>query len=204
MKISERFNLNKTQYELDFVDIDTNFDNPLFIDPYFLAQRNDPWSINASRTIRNFFQYIVRLIFNNRVNEARGVFTHLGEPNETCLGLSQGNPQGRGVGNVDADKIFNSILESRAVQTGILEDLEDCRIFVDYVDKDKISDMTTNIIRKHLIEYTKQQCKLWQIPLQNNVPTGFFWNREESEWENNYDEMLITSGASFLEREFSH
>lgn len=198
MKISERFNLNKTQYELDFIDIDTDYDNPLFLDPYFLAQRNDLWSINATRSVRSFFQHIVRLIFNGHTNEARDVFGHLSEPNETCLGLSQGNPQGRGVGRTDANKIFNSILQSQAVQTGILEDLEDCRILVDNVDKDKISDMTTNIIRKHLVDYTKQQCNLWQIPLQNNVPTGFFWNRNETEWQNIYDEMLIINYRKIL------
>lgn len=40
--------LNRTQNELDFVDIDIENDMPLFIDPYFLSIREDRWSINAN------------------------------------------------------------------------------------------------------------------------------------------------------------
>ena len=92
MKISEHFNLNKSQYELDFVDIDTNADLPLFLDPYFLSVRNDSWSIQASRTIRSFFSHFIALVRNNMLSEAQELFSHLHVPNETCLGMSSNNP----------------------------------------------------------------------------------------------------------------
>ena len=95
MKISEIFNLNKTQHELDFVDIDPNRDKPVFIDPFFLSTRNHPWCLDASRTIRNFFQYAIDLIKADEIEEARSVFIHLNEPNETCLGMSRSIPQAR-------------------------------------------------------------------------------------------------------------
>jgi len=66
MKISEIFNLGKTQFELNFVDIDIERDTQLFIDPYFLSTRPDPWSISASRTLTSFFEQFITLIRNGR------------------------------------------------------------------------------------------------------------------------------------------
>jgi len=43
MKISEVYNLNKSQHELDFVDIDIDIDRDtsLFIASFFLSAKND-------------------------------------------------------------------------------------------------------------------------------------------------------------------
>lgn len=146
MRISKIFNLNKSQPELDFTDIELNTDIMLFLDPHFLANRNDRWSQDATRTIRSFFQHLVTLLTNGKVEEARKLFSNLNEPNETCLGLSKNNPQGHGIGPEDTNKILESILHSKAIQSGLVDELEDCIIFVDNFNKDKLSDMTTNIL----------------------------------------------------------
>lgn len=198
MRISQKFNLGKTQHELDFVDIDTNRDAPLFIDPYFLSTRNNPWSISASRTVQNFFDYLLALIQQRQNTTALGLFDHLHEPNETCLGLSRGAPSGRGVGSEESQKIFESISGSRAAQTGLLEHLEDCTIFIDGIGKDKLSDMTTNLIRGHLIEYTKTQCEIWKIPLEQSVASGAIWNRALRRWEETHTDMLVVDGRKIL------
>lgn len=198
MRITRAFNLDLTQHEIDFVDIDTDRDTPLFIDPFFLGIRTDAWSVGASRTLRNFFQTFVELVREGDRPRARRLLDHLHEPNETCLGLSKRDPQGRAIGKIDADKLFASIVESNAIETGVVEDLEDFRLFIPGIDKDKVSDLTTNVIRKHLIEYTVSQCELWGIPLTANMPTGFFWNSTRRRWENEFSHALIVNGKRIL------
>lgn len=198
MRISERFNLQKRQPELDFIDIDTNADTPLFLDPFFLSLRNDNWSIEVTRTIRSFFQQVINLVRNNQVEEAKRLFAYLHEPNSTCLGLSRGNPQGRGVGRGDTDDIFDNIIESRAIQTGLIQDLEDNILFVTGFGKDKLSDMTTNIIRFQLLAYTENQCRLHGIQLNQDIPSGFYWNRRILRWEQTRTNILVIEGRQIL------
>jgi hypothetical protein len=198
MRVSEQYNLNKKQAELDFIDIDTGSDIPLFLDPFFLGLRNDKWSTEATRTIKSFFQQVINLVRADQISEAKSLFQYLTEPNSTCLGMSFGNPRGRGVGIGDTEVIFNNIIKSRAIQTGLIQDLEDNILFVDGFGKDKLSDMTTNIIRKHLIDYSIDQCILHSIPLENDVPSGFYWNRRQLRWEQSLQSMLVVNGKPIL------
>ena len=110
----------------------------------------------------------------------------------------QGRPQGRGVGFGDAAKLYASLQQSKAVRTGLVEDLEDCRIFIDGIDKDKVSDMTTAIIRKQLIEYTQQQASLNGISLRSGISSGFYWNSETGLWEAEHTDMLVIDGKKYL------
>ncbi len=198
MKISEIYRLNKSQAELDFIDIDINHDTPLFIDPFFLSLRQDNWSIESTRTIKSFFQRVLDLLAKGDNYRAKELFQHLHEPNTTCLGMSKGIPKGKGIGNKDTNDIFKNIVNSKAAKSGLIQDLEDSILFVDGFGKDKLSDMTTNIIQIHLIEYTQNQCLLHNIQMENNVPSGFYWNRQTMKWEQHYTKMLVIDSRIIL------
>lgn len=154
MRISKQFNLQKSQYELDFVDIDPSVDTPLFLDPYYISKCDFPFAIDAHSTLRSYFEFLLALLRGNKIQQAEELFSHLGESNDICMGMSRGKPRGHGMGPEDTEAIFKEILKSRAIKSGVMEDIEDFRIFVPNVDKDKVSDMTANIIKWHLIEYT--------------------------------------------------
>jgi hypothetical protein len=196
--ISEIYHLGKTQRELDFINIDPRRDFPVYLNPFVLSTRVDHFSVESIRTIRGFFQYNLDLIKNGQIELARSNFGHLNEPNETCLGMSKRTPQGRGVGEDNADDLFESILNSRALASGLVDNLEDTAIFIPGIGRDKVSDMTTNIIRANLIEYTQSQCDLLGIPLVPNVPSGFFWDSTNKRWDQTHTDMLIVGGKRIL------
>ena len=198
MKISELFNLGKTQFELDFVDIDTNKDTPLFLDPYFISKCEFPFAVSAYASIKSYFEFLLALLRGDELELAEELFSHLGESNDICLGMSTGNPRGHGMGPEDTKAIFEHLYGSRAMLTGIMEDIEDFRIFVPNVDRDKVSDMTANIIKKHLIDYTIEQCELYGIPLCDNVPSGMYWDSKHKMWDNQFMRRLIVDGRPIL------
>ncbi len=198
MKISKLYQLKKTQYELDFVDIDPSIDTPLFLDPYFISKCDFPFAEKAHYYIQTYFEHLLNLLKSGFVTEAEELFSHLGESNDICMGMSTGNPRGHGMGPDDAAAIFKSLYESKAMRTGIMEDIEDFRIFVPNVDKDKVSDMTANIIKWQLIQYTITQCELHGIPLTESVPSGMYWDANKRVWNNQYVRRLVIDNRPIL------
>ena len=121
MKISEKLMLNKTQFELDFVDIDIDTDLPLFIDSNLIRKYDSDFNAKLSNTMDSFFTYLLNTLSNNLDEKAKYLCSHLSEINETHLGLSRGISQGKGVGPLSAVKIFESLKNSQAIEDGILE-----------------------------------------------------------------------------------
>jgi hypothetical protein len=197
MLLSEYFHLVKSQPELDFVDVPVDSDILLFIDPFAISLRTDPWSQNCHEDIVNYFQNLIEIIRSGDNEEARRQLTHLGECNETRLGFSRGNPDGAGIGPGQSEKIFQALTESSAVRTGFVSSLEECELLVNGIARDKISDMTTNIIKKQLTEYTFQQCNLWDLPT-SRVPLKPFYNRYTRDWESGYFDLPVANEKPVL------
>jgi hypothetical protein len=185
VRFSDHFGLNRSQAELDFVDIPLDTDVPLFVDPYAISLEHDPWFIECNNLIVGFFQLVVDSIVRDETDRARRLLAYLREPNETHLGLSSGRPRGNGVGSDQAGQIYERLARSRAVRTGTLRDLADAELVIPGISHDKISDITTNIIRRPLIAYTEAQCDLFGIPTRQ-VPSGVYWDGEREAWRNAY------------------
>lgn len=198
MKISEILGIGKTQFELDFVDIDVDGDLPLFIDPIYISKANTPMINKMYSTLNNFFEYLMDLINTGNITEARSIFMNLNEVNDIHLGLSKNESRGNGIGKKYQKEIFDNILNTAKKHEGLLNQIQDIKIFVQGIDRDRISDMVSNIIKKELIEYTKQQCELNNIRLTPGVQTGFFWNATTRSWENKLDNMLVIDGRRII------
>lgn len=194
---SSYFGIKKTQAELDFVDINLNLDTPLYLDPYALTTREDEWSIECHQLVVSYFQSILLAIKNNDSVKGVRLLSHLGEPEETKLGVSKEGNKGRGIGSFQASELFKALQNSKAAKSGLLEDISDFALFIPLIGRDKISDMTTNIIRGALITYTQTQCDLFGIPMQN-VPSGFYWDIQQTEWRQSYVNLPVCNNAKVI------
>ena len=194
---SKHFKLGKSQGELDFVNIDLNKDIALFVDPFAISQRPDSWSQNCHALLMTFFQKVVDCIRAGRDDEARELLSHFREPNETRFGLSRGAPHGAGIGSQQANQLFDALRVSNAVKTGFISSLEECELMIEGIGSDKISDLTTNVIRGKLAEYTLEQCKLHGVPTQQ-VALGPHFSLASHQWTNAYYDLPVVSGKAVL------
>lgn len=140
MRISEHYSLGRTQPSLDFVDVDIRGDTRVYIDPHAFRYIDSDWANECVSLLQNFFDTIMQAIRSGHHDRARALLASLNEPNETHLGLSAGRAQGRGMGRDLARDAWRSLSQSRAVGSGLLEDLEDTILFVEGIGFDIISD----------------------------------------------------------------
>jgi hypothetical protein len=198
MRVSEYFQLGRRQPSLDFVDIDTRKDVSVFLEPAAIRQLPDDWGKQCEIMLTTFFDSILDAIRLDDPKQLRYLMMGpLGEPNETHLGWSKGNSRGRGIGEKRANAIIESLRKSKAVHSGLLEDLEDTALFVKQIGPDIISDITTNISRGMLIAYTQGVAEHHGIPLEE-VPSGPVWNPDRQEWESGFTQLPVATGGKLL------
>ena len=97
-----------------------------------------------------------------------------------------------------AKTVWEGLSASRAVQSGLLEDLEDTILFISHIGHDIISDITTNIIRGPLIRYTQDVAAYYNIPLQQQVVSGRIWHSGTRNWTQEYTALPVTEYGPLL------
>jgi hypothetical protein len=196
-RVSQHFKLGRTQATLDFVDVDVIGDTRLFVDPRAIERLQTDWGQWCLDLVRDFFERVLAAVRDGRQKDGLRLLYGLGEPNQTHLGMSRGAAKGSGVGKTLASELWEALSKSQARRSGLLEHLEDTALLVEGISLDRVSDITTNIIREPLIEYTKEQCVLYGIPTEQ-VGGGATWDYQTGAWEPEQYEMLPTSPGGAL------
>jgi hypothetical protein len=146
-----------------------------------MKSNSDPWFVECNNLIVDYFALLVDSIRAGKNDQAAQLLSNLHEPEDTHLGFAQTGSPGRGVGRNQANDLLDALAKSKAVQTGALDDLSDCELLIPGISADKISDVTTNIIRGQLLEYTESQCALHGIKT-SRVQGGVHWHLELHKW----------------------
>ncbi|WP_173916916.1 hypothetical protein [Halobacillus sp. Marseille-Q1614] len=199
MRVSEFWELNARQSELDFVDVNTDTDVELYVDPCWIHTINTPWFRQATATIEDFFNHILNLYENRQYKEAKQLFHYAQEPNEICFGLSTNAPEGTGASPEMLEKVFDNILEAQMIDQGLIERLEDIHVFVEDFGQDRLSDLVVNIIRMHLVEFTEEQCRKYGIDInQEERQLAHYWNTETHSWQECNRSPLVIHNKDIL------
>lgn len=176
-----------------FEDVDVHSDNRRYIDPHLLRLRSGTsrFADEAVRCLDSFFATISRAVMSPDAvarDRALSILQQFGEPWETRLGMAQRGFSGHG----GADDIGARIWETLATDleallaVGILKHLEYLPLFVQGVDNDITSDITTRIVFGPLADFT--HAMLASHPQFGNAPheTRQFdrqvWDPTTREW----------------------
>lgn len=189
-RFSDFFGLGLSQSSLDFVNIDVVEDSPVYIDPHAVRTQQGDWIEACQRSISTYFDSLLDAIRLDDTARIHDLIRPLTEPNETHLGVSTGRSRGRSLGSEKrAQELIAALRRSRAIKSGLLTDLEESILFVDGIGTDILSDITTCLIRSHLIEYTKSQCNFHGIKTEAQFADQT-WNAHTRTWDPGEEHQL--------------
>lgn len=144
-----------------FYDVDVSSDNRRFLDPHRvrLAAGPPPFQADAVRCLDSFFDATKRGVLSrsSSARQAARIKLHaFREPWETRLGMSSTGYHGHGAANDIGDRIWAELTTNlqALVEVCVLKRLEHLPLFVEGVDKDITSDITTRIAFGPLADFT--------------------------------------------------
>ena len=159
--------------------------------------RNDPLTNRMQTRIEVFWAELIKAVRANDTSRIDEILGGLKEPNETRLGYSSNKPHGNSVASKLKPKIVSTIRSNKAVKTGVLSHFSDVELFIEDVSSDRISDITTKVIKDVLIEFTQQQCLLHNIPMKKVIQKDIF-DHVNKKWVVNKVELPVYNGKPII------
>ncbi|MFY1633137.1 hypothetical protein ACN27F_07575 [Solwaraspora sp. WMMB335] len=149
----------------DWFDPTLERDTLLFVDPFLLfSDTEEKWRTSHDRLIGHFqnaFELLAQTGMNRQHQYYKRVLILMEskEPKEFRLGFAtKKGVDGSGSGKWLASQVVEAMGE--AIKRGLseIEHFEELGILVEGIDKDRISDLTCNLLKPEFIEYTQHIC----------------------------------------------
>lgn len=146
-----------------FIDVEVTADNRLYLDPHAIRLRKSgqPFADQALRCLDTFTEQVTDSILTGTpasLRHGEQLLQRFVEPWETRLGMSHRGFHGHGGADVVGTWIWDVLTDDveALVRIGVLKQIEDLPLFVEGVDRDITSDITTRIIFDALATFTEQ------------------------------------------------
>lgn len=180
-----------TQSEVDFVIPRLGVDIPLCIDPFLLYKSRNPTFSQLHNTMLKVFNAGVQALREGKPEHAHYLFD-FPEVRELGFGYSKKSKRGSGVGDFLASLIIETLENSPVLLERGIRHIEEMQLTSIRIGPDRISDITGNLIKAFLIEYTQKQCKMWEIPLTKDAPVSHIFDQDSFEWHNRYVDLPVS------------
>ena len=182
---------NVSQYEVDFVIPRLGVDVPVGIDPFLLYKSRDPEYRQLHELLIDAFNAGLDAVRRNALAEAR---TLLDFPEVSAIGLgyTEKSKRGSGVGYHLAELIIETLIGSPSLQERGIRHVEEMQLVSAGIGPDRVSDITANVLKRFLIEYSKRQCAIWGLPTEKGVPISHIYNSESQSWEDAYEDLPVS------------
>lgn len=164
-RLNDFHNLPFTQEEVDFGIPFLDEDVPLYVDPFLLWKSPSMQDNSLHTALTNSFNHIGHLYLNGKEKEATDYLITSSECEEVGLGNSK-TKVGKQIGAKAATDILNLYKNIPQITKSGFTHFEEIQLFVDSISKDRISDITCNLIKSFLIDFTIEQCEKHKIPIE--------------------------------------
>lgn len=192
-----------------FVDVEIDVDNRLYVDPHAIRLRHapQPYADEAIECLDSFLSEVTACALSQNVNarrRGRGLLQNFHEPWQTRLGMAAEGFSGHGGARDVGSWIWGALTTDveALVRVGALRQLEDLPLFVDGVDRDITSDITTRIIFEPLCHFTEMV--LAQFPEFSSLGHTLrdrevqIWDTRVKEWSRKKFTLPVANGKPLL------
>jgi hypothetical protein len=189
MYFSEAFGItNADQYE--WFDPILERDTRLFVDPFSIfADTDENWR-RAHDTIVDYFHGAFEILAKSGLRKSHQYYKRMlilmefPEPKEFRLGYASKNADGSGSGPGLAKLVVAAM--GQAIKRGLddMRHFEELGILIEGINKDRIGDITCNLLKPRLIEYTQSVCHSLNIPMSEEELKHSSYNKMRQRWDN--------------------
>lgn len=195
--ISNIINQPSGHQNFDFVDIDIDKDNMLFIDPCLIEVGTSSFCKKANRIMQDCMDHLVDLYKNHTDDKVKLLFyNHMHEINYTKLGYGNGR-------NGKAKTAWGMLETLSGLQQLVDKNVNisrpiDIPIMIKGFAEDCMSDMLTNMLFEEINSFTLKQCEKYGLPKQRCREVCYYWDVKSHVWKRYQGDVLCLDGQIIL------
>ena len=183
-------NIKKRQNEVDFLVPLLDLDRRFGLDPSLLRlSGSEKRFASWNQEIIDFLDLVHHVMKGGDSNKLRNLLS-IGEAPDAGLGYCVEGVAGNGMGKEISSQVIAILAKNSTFKRRGFIRLEELQWLDKNIGPDRISDLAINILKRHIITYTRRQAKLHNIPMER-VRVNKVFNPDKLEWTDIVTELPI-------------